>query len=164
MKHNEPLVSIIIAFYNEEEYLERCLESVKNQTYKNLEVILINDGSTDSSLQIAESFTLFFKNVIIRTIKNSGLSEARNTGLDMMEGEYVTFLDADDELEKEMISICINKITEERSDLVLCKFSIINNAKINKKSIKSDFLPSCDNLFFHLIIVYIFFLFVKIRF
>lgn len=126
MKHNKPLVSIIITFYNEEDYLVRCLESVKNQTYENLEVILVNDGSSDDSLQIAESFKSCFKNIKILTIKNSGLSEARNYGLNIIKGEYVTFLDADDEFEKGMIDTCINKIIEERSDLVLCKFSIIN--------------------------------------
>ncbi|AXP79472.1 Putative glycosyltransferase EpsH [Mariniflexile rhizosphaerae] len=126
MKHDEPLVSIIITFYNEEKLLARCLESVKNQIYKNLEVVLINDGSTDNSLQIAENFESYFENIKIFTIKNSGLSEARNHGLSAIKGEYVTFLDADDELEKEMISICIDKIIKEKSDLVLCRFSVIN--------------------------------------
>lgn len=126
MKHDEPLVSIIITFYNEEGLLSRCLESVKNQTYNNLEVILVNDGSTDNSLEIAKKFYEEFYSCKIITIENSGHAEARNIGLDSISGYYVTFLDADDELESTMISLCINKMITNNTDLVICKFSIIN--------------------------------------
>jgi glycosyltransferase involved in cell wall biosynthesis len=126
MKYDEPLVSIIITFYNEEILLSRCLESVKNQTYKNIEVVLINDGSIDSSLQIAEKFSHKFLNCKIITIENYGHAEARNVGLEVSTGDYITFLDADDELESSMISSCIDKMIFNKADLVICKFSIIN--------------------------------------
>lgn len=126
MKLHDPIVSIIITFYNEEKLLARCLESVGNQTYKNLEVILINDGSTDNSLQIAEKYCKKFQSYKIITIKNSGHAEARNIGLEVSTGAYLTFLDADDELKSNMVLSCINEIMLRKTDLVICKFSIIN--------------------------------------
>ncbi len=123
---NQPLVSIIIPFYNERKSLTRCLQSVKNQTYKNLEVVLINDGSNDNSLEIAENFRNDFGLYKIITIENSGQAEAKNRGLQVCTGDFVTFLDADDELEAEMIAVCLKKILETNSDLVICKFTIFN--------------------------------------
>ncbi|MVO10788.1 glycosyltransferase [Flavobacterium sp. TP390] len=127
MKHDEPLVSIIITFYNEEKLLSRCLESVKNQTYNNLEVILVNDGSTDNSLEIAKKFYEEFYSCKIITIENSGHAEARNIGIQTCTSDYVTFLDADDELESNMVSSCIDEMIVTKADLVICKFSIINS-------------------------------------
>ncbi|MFI0428052.1 glycosyltransferase [Mariniflexile sp. HMF6888] len=127
MKYDEPLVSIIITFYNEEKLLSRCLESVKNQTYNNLEVVLINDGSTDNSLEIAKKFYEEFYSCKIITIENSGHAEARNIGVQTCTSGYVTFLDADDELESNMVSSCIDEMIVNKADLVICKFSIINS-------------------------------------
>lgn len=123
---NQPLVSIIIPFYNEEELLERCLMSVKLQTYQNLEVILINDGSVDKSLLIAEKFEHEFQICKILSLSNIGHAGARNAGLIAASGAYLTFLDADDELEEKAIEILIRKIIKEESDLAICRFSIIN--------------------------------------
>lgn len=143
---DQPLVSIIITFYNEEKLLSRCLQSVKNQTYKNLEIVLVNDGSTDHSVEIAEKFRNDFNQFKMITIGNSGHSEARNFGLKNAIGEFLTFLDADDELETEMVSICLEKMRTTHSDLVISRFTVFNtngvsemvsgwkarNAKINK--------------------------------
>lgn len=123
---NLPLVSIIIPFYNEEAFLERCLLSVKLQTYQNLEVILINDGSNDKSLLIAEKFEPEFNICKIKSISNIGHAGARNVGLNETSGKFLTFLDADDELEVSAIEKLISKIIEEESDLAICRFSIIN--------------------------------------
>ncbi len=124
--HKQPLVSIITTFFNEEKLLERSLQSVKNQTYKNIELVLINDGSLDSSLEIAEKFKNEFDNCKIITIENSGHSEARNFGLKNATGEFLTFFDADDELEANMIEVCLNTILEKKTDLVISKFTIFN--------------------------------------
>jgi glycosyltransferase involved in cell wall biosynthesis len=123
-----PLISIITTFYNEAICLERCLASIAKQTYKNIEVILINDGSTDASLEIAESFGHQFGMSKIISIENSGHSEARNIGLKNATGEYLTFLDADDEFEAEMITTCVKNILQHKTDLCICKFKIMNNA------------------------------------
>ena len=77
----QPLVSVIVCFYNEQNYLTRCLQSILNQTYKNIQVILVNDGSTDNSLTIAQSFENKFNNAQIISITNAGLGAARNHGL-----------------------------------------------------------------------------------
>ncbi len=87
---------------------------------------MINDGSTDNSLEIAEKFRSDFVLFKIVTIENSGHSEARNFGLQNATGEFLTFLDADDELETEMIEVCLKKILASNSDLVICKFTIFN--------------------------------------
>ena len=135
MKHDEPLLSIIITFYNEEKLLSRCLESVKKQTYNNLEVILVNDGSTDNSLEIAKKFYEEFYSCKIITIENSGHAEARNIGIQACTSGYVTFLDADDELESNMVSSCIDEMIVNKADLVICKFSIVNsNGKVELTS------------------------------
>ncbi len=124
--HREPLISVITTFFNEEQLLGRCLDSVKNQTYKNLEVILINDGSSDLSLEIANRYCSDFKLCKIISTQNSGHSESRNVGLKNATGEYVTFLDADDEFETRMISTFVQKINEQNSDLVICNITVLS--------------------------------------
>lgn len=90
------IISVIIPVYNTEEYLEKCVDSVLNQTYHNLQVILVNDGSTDSSAQICDTYAEKDNRVQVIHKKNGGLSSARNAGLDVAYGEFITFLDSDD--------------------------------------------------------------------
>ena len=90
------LFSIIIPIFNVEEYLERCLESIINQTYKNLEIILVNDGSTDNSLEICTTYSNKDNRIIIINKENSGPSEARNIGIKKATGDYIIFVDSDD--------------------------------------------------------------------
>ena len=125
-----PLISIITTFYNEEELLPRCLQSVKNQSYRNIELLLINDGSTDNSEKISEDFKTNFINCKIISIENVGHSEARNIGLQNATGQYLTFLDADDELENDMVASCVRKIMEDKSDLVISNFTIYNQKNL----------------------------------
>lgn len=94
-------VSIIVPVYNVEKLLERCVSSLINQTYKNIEIILIDDGSTDGSGSLCDSFSLNHNNVTVVHQKNEGLSSARNTGLHVASGEYVLFVDSDDYIKKE---------------------------------------------------------------
>ena len=88
---NEVMVSIIIPVYNVEKYLQECLESAINQTYKNIEIIAINDGSTDSSLAILEEYASKYGNLKIVNQENKGMSGARNAGLKVANGEYIYF-------------------------------------------------------------------------
>src|SRR5665647_2657921 len=99
--HN-PLISIIVPIYKVENYIRNCVDSILNQTYKNLEVILVDDGSTDNCGNICDEYSL--KDNRIKTIhkKNGGLSSARNAGLDVAKGEYIGFIDSDDWIEKDM--------------------------------------------------------------
>ena len=103
-----PLVSVIIPIYNVEKYLGRCLDSVINQDYKNIEIILINDGATDNSLNIAIDYQKKDKRIKVFSQKNQGLSAARNTGLDKAVGNYITFIDSDDYVSKDYVSYMFN--------------------------------------------------------
>ena len=98
MKKTNSKVTIIVPVYNVEKYLRKCLDSLINQTYKNLEIIVIDDGSMDSSGKICDEFAEKDDRVIVIHQKNAGVSIARNVGLDRMSGDYVTFVDSDDYL------------------------------------------------------------------
>lgn len=111
-------VSIIIPVYNVEPYLAQCLDSAVNQDYDNLEIIAINDGSTDASLEILETFRARHGNLIVRSIKNQGVSIARNTGLELAIGEYILFVDSDDFLERHAVSTCMEIFRRQQADMV----------------------------------------------
>lgn len=116
-------ISVIITVYNAEKYLDRCIESLKNQTYKNLEFVFVNDGSTDKSLDIINKFQEDDSRVLcIDKEKNQGISSARNTALDRLTGDYFTFHDADDYIEPYTYEKFYNKIVEDNSDLVICDY------------------------------------------
>ncbi|HJA50079.1 MAG TPA: glycosyltransferase, partial [Candidatus Fusicatenibacter intestinipullorum] len=89
-------ISVIIPVYNVEKYLKRCLDSVINQTYKNLEIILIDDGSTDNSGKICDEYAQKDERIIVIHKENGGVSSARNKGLDICIGDYISFIDSDD--------------------------------------------------------------------
>ncbi len=117
--HN-PLVSVIIPVYNTEKYLAECLESVISQTYKFLEILVIDDGSTDSSGEICDRFAARDERIKIIHKDNKGRSAARNDGLDLMTGEYFTFVDADDILLREAIELLV-KALSGNTDLVIAR-------------------------------------------
>lgn len=96
MSQTKPLVSVIIPVYNIEKYLEKCINSVLEQTYKNLEIILVDDGSKDSSGRICDAYENSYQNIKVLHKTNGGLSDARNQGLDISKGEYISFIDSDD--------------------------------------------------------------------
>ena len=96
------MISVIIPIYNVEKYLTKCIESVINQTYKNLEIILVNDGSTDNSKEIIDKYSSIDSRIKVINKKNGGLSDARNVGIELAKGEYITFLDSDDWIELNM--------------------------------------------------------------
>ena len=103
------MISVVIPFYNAEPTLERCVKSVLEQTYPDLEIILVNDGSTDRSSAIAECFANSDARVVLLTKENGGLSSARNYGLDRMKGEWVAFVDADDWIERNTFETALEK-------------------------------------------------------
>ena len=115
------LVTIIIPVYNVEKYLDECIQSVINQTYKNLEILLVDDGSTDSSPDICSKYSMQDNRIRIITKKNGGIASARNKGIEKASGEYVYFLDSDDYIKETAIEELINYM--QNNDLDLCYFS-----------------------------------------
>lgn len=113
-------VSIIVPIYNEEENLKNCIDSLINQTYKELEIILINDGSTDDSKKIIDSYQ--DKRIVAIHKKNTGIGDTRNIGIDKSTGNYIMFVDSDDYIEHNCVEILVKKIEEENSDLVVANY------------------------------------------
>lgn len=108
----QPLISVIIPCYNVEEYLPECIESILNQTYKNLEIFLVDDGSPDNSGKICDEYVTKDKRIKVIHKENGGLSDARNVALNVMKGEYVTFVDSDDYVTDNYVEILYKLITE----------------------------------------------------
>lgn len=115
---NQPLVSVIIPVYNVEEFLRECVDSVINQTYKNLEIILVNDGSTDLSGKICDEYVEKDERISVIHQKNGGLSVARNTGLSETNGDYVYFLDSDDYIADNALETLVEIAEKDNSDIV----------------------------------------------
>ncbi|PQV47696.1 glycosyl transferase family 2 [Jejuia pallidilutea] len=113
-------ISIIIPVYNVEQYLHRCMHSILNQTYTNLEIILINDGATDNSGEICDDYASKDDRILVIHQKNKGLSGARNSGLKRATGEFVGFVDSDDWIEYDMFERMMNLIQNENIDVVEC--------------------------------------------
>lgn len=122
----EALVSVIVPVYNVERYLHKCIQSIVNQSYKNLEIILVDDGSTDMSRGICQSFAQKDKRIFIECKKNGGLSSARNYGLEKAKGEYVCFIDGDDYVHPDMIKILYKEICNSGEDFVYCQYQKVN--------------------------------------
>ena len=123
-------VAIIIPVYNSSEFLGECIESVIAQTYKNLEIILVNDGSTDNSLEIIEKYSRNDKRIRYCSLKNSGVSTARNKGLKMCESDKIVFVDSDDVITPNLIEMLTDE--GENSDFVMCGY-IVNDMNKNTK-------------------------------
>ena len=110
-------ITVIVPVYNVEHYLSKCLDSILKQTYQNLEIIVVNDGSTDNSGGICQEYAQKDNRIVYIEKENGGLSDARNTGLDRMTGSYVTFVDSDDWIEQDYVEVLYNKITEYQADV-----------------------------------------------
>ena len=127
---NEPLISVIVPVYNTKKYLYRCFESIKNQSYKNLEIIIINDGSSDGSNILCEKFQQQDERVKIINQENQGLSAARNAGLKICKGDFVTFIDSDDAIENNFIEYLLNLAQKNNSDIAICAHKEIKNERV----------------------------------
>ncbi len=132
----EKLVSIIIPVYNSEKYLEICINSILKQTYKNLEVILINDGSVDNSEKICDDLSSKDKRIKVIHKKNEGVSVARNIGLELSTGDYIFFIDSDDYLDKTVISDMIRYC--DNYDVVKCSYKFVGHDKKVSNIISRD--------------------------
>ena len=120
----KPIVSVIIPVYNVERFLRRCLDSVLRQTFQNWHAICVNDGSTDNSLEILQEYAMRDARFEIINKKNSGSSEARNTGMKYARGEYILFLDSDDFIHDQTLEMMFGTIKQKRADMALFNFDV----------------------------------------
>ncbi len=134
------LVSVIVPVYNVEKYIDRCIDSIVNQTYENLEIILVDDGSLDDCPKICNRWARKDKRVKVIHKKNGGLSDARNVGLEAANGEYIMFVDSDDWISLEMAEKMLAGILENDADMAICQFFVaysdgtIEEPNVNYKS------------------------------
>lgn len=122
-----PKISVIIPVYNVEKYLEKCLLSILNQTFDSLEIIVINDGSTDGSADILKQFSVKDKRLKVINQTNKGVSAARNKGLSLARGDYVSFIDSDDIISNDMFSIMYAHAFKKNADIVVCNWLRFNS-------------------------------------
>ena len=151
------LVSIIVPIYNTEKYLERCIDSLINQTYKNIEIILINDGSTDNSINILKKYKKIDTRIKIIDKKNEGPNIARKTGLENADGNYIMFVDSDDYIHPNTVEILVSKINEYQVvyfDMTCNSFEITNVEHILKQDdirnillTSKKFNPLCTGIY-----------------
>lgn len=116
------LISIIVPIYNAEKYLGECVDSILGQTYENFELILVDDGSSDNSGKICDEYAAKHERIKVIHKENGGVSSARNTGLDNAKGEYITFVDSDDTIDKQYLELMYKRIIETDSDMCFCHF------------------------------------------
>ncbi len=136
------LISIIIPVYNTEKYLKKCLDSVISQSYTNIEIIIVNDGSTDNSYEICQEYKKKDKRIKVIDKSNGGLSDARNVGIKNSKGKFLGFVDSDDFIEKDMYGILYSEIKKTKANIACCEMTkknvIKNNRKIEKKILKRN--------------------------
>lgn len=114
-------ISVVVPIYNVETYLEECIESILNQSYRELEIILVNDGPTDSSYEICKRFAARDDRIVLLSQENAGLSAARNTGIQAATGKYITFIDSDDAIDPDMIGYLHTLLTQHEADVSVCQ-------------------------------------------
>ena len=115
-----PLISVIVPIYNVEKYLARCVDSIVNQTYKNLEIILVDDGSPDRCPQMCDDYAEKDSRIKVVHKNNGGLSDARNAGMAVATGEYISFIDSDDYVSDDFFECLLNVMNKENSDIAEC--------------------------------------------
>lgn len=116
------VVSVIVPIYNVEQYLTHCIKTILQQSYKNLEIILVDDGSPDNCGKMCDEFAEQDRRIKVIHKQNGGLSDARNAGIDVATGDYITFIDSDDYVMPDMIESLMNIIVKENTDIAQCKF------------------------------------------
>ncbi len=126
----EELISIIVPVYNVEQYLEKCVKSIIRQTYKNIEIILIDDGATDSSGKICDKLKLKDNRIKVIHKENGGLSDARNAGLKVAKGEYIGFVDSDDYIKEDMFETLYNLNKKYNSEISIVSYYEICKDKL----------------------------------
>ena len=138
MKKND-LISVIVPVYKVEQYLNECIKSIINQTYKNLEIILVNDGSPDDCGKMCDIWAKKDNRIKVIHKKNGGLSDARNCGIDIANGKYIQFVDSDDLLELDMIDFLYTNIQKYNCDISICSNYIFDEKEVINQSTRRPF-------------------------
>lgn len=129
MQEENPIISVIVPVYKVEKYLEKCADSIINQTYKNLEIILVDDGSPDNCGKICDEYANKDKRIKVIHKKNEGVSVARNCGIENSHGKWISFVDADDYIEENYFEILLSEIQKDSADFIMCGYNRIYNEK-----------------------------------
>lgn len=132
------LVSIIVPIYNSKNFINRCMDSLVNQTYENIEIIAIDDGSKDNSLDILKQYAKKDKRIKVFSQLNQGPSAARNTGLEKSIGDYIMFVDIDDYIDLEMVRLLVKNIDKSKSTLVLCNNNEVWSDRVEQRKVLDD--------------------------
>ncbi len=138
------MISIIVPVYNVEKYIKECIDSIINQSYKDLEIILIDDGSTDNSGVICDEYAKKDARIKVIHKENGGQSSARNLGLELATGEYVGFVDSDDTIEKEMYEVLYSSILGK--DIAICSHNVVYDEKVERHYLEENFLLDTEGL------------------
>ena len=133
---NDILVSVIVPVYNAEKYIEKCIKSILNQSYENFELLIVNDGSIDSTKSICEKYKKKDSRIILINKNNNGVSSARNDALKIAKGDYCCFVDADDYPDKDMIKLMVESAKKNKSDIVICEYNYIYENTNKKEEFK----------------------------
>lgn len=137
MKESEK-ISLIVPVYNVEKYLRKCINSILYQTYQNLEIILVDDGSKDKSGEICDEFKNIDDRIIVIHKKNGGLSDARNAGIEIATGKYLGFIDSDDYVQNDMYEYLYKLLRENNADISICDYMVVHeNQKVTLRDIPS---------------------------
>lgn len=150
MQNNETFVSVVVPIYNVEKYLKNCIETIINQTYKNIEIILVDDGSTDNCPKICDEYRKKDSRIKVIHKKNGGLSDARNQGLKLSRGEYICFIDSDDFIDKRFIEILYKECCLNNAEIAMCKYEkVLENEEVVEdkgKSYKKETISGRDSI------------------
>lgn len=145
------MVSIIVPVYNAEKFLELCITSIINQSYNDIELILIDDGSTDNSGKICDEYALKDERITVFHCRNNGVSAARNIGLDNAKGKYIIFIDSDDYVEKNYVEELVKAIESDKNELAIVGIKEIYNDKIKIRKSRGDYTGSLKNDYYGMI-------------
>lgn len=129
MTGGNPLISVIVPCYKVERYLPKCIDSILRQTYKNLEVILVDDGSPDRSGEICDTYATKDSRIVVIHKANGGLSDARNVGIDQAKGEWITFIDSDDFVSDSYVEVLFHLATDFSCECSVCLFSLLRKGR-----------------------------------
>ena len=145
----EPKISVVVPVFNCEKYVERCINSICSQTYKNIEIIIVNDGSTDSSKKICEEMCLIDNRIKLFNIKNGGVASARNYGMEVSTGEYLMFVDSDDYIDNDMCASLFSEMQNKNVDVVVSERidEDINGKLVYKANVKEARIEYFDSKF-----------------
>lgn len=153
MRVLDDLISVIVPIYNVECYLNKCIDSILSQTYRNIEIILVDDGATDCCPMICDEYAKKDARIHVIHQKNRGLSVARNSGIDVATGEYLIFIDSDDYIDKEMLNVLYRNIKKADAEIAVCNFiEVHNNESLEQEVIQGkkfifDKLEAMNNLY-----------------